>query len=178
MGKQFDELSKDLVRGMSRRRALWRFGAGVAGVVAARFGSELLSEAGSGSGSALAAQIFPIPRFCTTNSTNINGTFLDFSAADRGQRIIGTDGDDVIIGSRFNDQIDARGGNDCVFGGDGNDQILGGPGNDDVFGQRGNDQLIGDGGNDELDGGQGTDACAGDEGSDFAANCEQTTGVP
>ena len=33
MSKQFEELAKDLASGMSRRKAFWRFGAGIGAVV-------------------------------------------------------------------------------------------------------------------------------------------------
>lgn len=177
MGRQFDELSKDLARGVSRRRALRRFGASVLGVVAARVVPGPLLGAATDE-VAMAAPLFGRNSFCTVNSTMINGRFLDFSTATSGQQVVGTDHDDIIIGSRFGDQIDARGGDDCVLGGDGNDQIVGGPGNDELFGEDGDDQLVGRAGRDLMDGGDGTDACAGGPGGDFAVDCEQTQDVP
>ena len=35
MSRQIDELSKNLARGMSRRKALWRFGVGIGAILAA-----------------------------------------------------------------------------------------------------------------------------------------------
>lgn len=37
MSKQFEELSKNLASGMSRRQAFWRFGAGMCAIVAGMF---------------------------------------------------------------------------------------------------------------------------------------------
>src|SRR5438876_1187386 len=54
MDKQFDELSKSLAEGVSRREALKKFGIGLAGVVLAAMG--LRSRAWAGGGS------------CTTNA--------------------------------------------------------------------------------------------------------------
>ena len=73
-------------------------------------------------------------------------------------RIIGTDGNDTLIGwsakrtergqtdtdpwSGRDDLIDARGGDDSVDGGDGHDLILGGPGRDTLAGGRGADTIL------------------------------------
>lgn len=53
----------------------------------------------------------------------INGTFF-------GDRLIGTNGDDVIRGRGGNDFLDGRGGNDSLFGGIGDDILRGGRGDD------------------------------------------------
>ena len=91
--------------------------------------------------------------------------------------ILGTEGDDVLIGSSHSNVINALGGNDTVDGagsddfidggagadiirgGDGDDQIKGGEGADALYGDAGNDAfyvVAGEGG-DTIDGGGGFD---------------------
>jgi len=53
--------------------------------------------------------------------------------------IVGTEGNDLIIGSTGADTISALGGNDCVLGGSGDDQISGGDGTDICIGSSGTD---------------------------------------
>ena len=48
MGELFEELSKDLARGMSRRQALWRFTAGIAAAVGALFAGRPVKAQGRG----------------------------------------------------------------------------------------------------------------------------------
>lgn len=66
---------------------------------------------------------------------------------------IGTEDDDIIIGSFLNetifglkgdDKIQGNAGDDIVAGGDGNDVIEGGGGFDKLFGDDGNDVIISD----------------------------------
>jgi Ca2+-binding RTX toxin-like protein len=66
---------------------------------------------------------------------------------------IGTNNDDIIIGSFLNetilglngnDNIQGNGGRDIIFGGKGDDIISGGTGFDKLFGDDGNDVIIGD----------------------------------
>ena len=59
--------------------------------------------------------------------------------------IVGTSGNDLILGSPENDIIDGNGGDDCILSG---------------------------GGNDNLDGGDGTDICIGGPGEDGFTACE------
>jgi Ca2+-binding RTX toxin-like protein len=89
--------------------------------------------------------------------------------------IVGTPGPDVIAGGSGNDQIDAGAGDDVVCGESGNDQILTGNGNDRVDGGSGNDQidsgagddvLLGDSGNDQLLAGSGDDSITTGSGND------------
>ncbi len=82
-------------------------------------------------------------------------------------KIVGTNGDDIIFGDdglggilgkghdiieagKGNDIISGEAGNDIIFGGDGDDIIDGGPGNDVIDGGFGVDELIGGGGNDTF----------------------------
>lgn len=99
--------------------------------------------------------------------------------------IIGTAGDDNLLGTHCadticglagDDNIDAREGNDIIIGGAGDDHIIAGPGNDIVcagagddvvFAGAGNDIVFGGVGNDHLYGEDGDDTILGEEGDDF-----------
>jgi poly-gamma-glutamate synthesis protein (capsule biosynthesis protein) len=72
--------------------------------------------------------------------------------------LIGTPGDDVIVG---------RGGNDTIWGMGGRDLVCGGDGNDVVAGDGGDDFLDGGPGDDLVEGGIGADAVYGGDGDDF-----------
>lgn len=87
----------------------------------------------------------------------------------------GTNGNDIILGTRGNDTINAKGGNDIVCaqggndtidGGSGNDAIYAGNGNDVVNGGTGDDLLRGQNGNDVVNGGAGRDNVHGNNGND------------
>ena len=89
--------------------------------------------------------------------------------------ILGTDGDDVLVGTPGadcivgyggDDTLDGRGGNDALFGGDGDDTLTGGAGDDVLHGEDGADDLDGGNGNDELHGGPGNDTLGGGNGAD------------
>lgn len=56
--------------------------------------------------------------------------------------VVGTPGDDVIVGTDGPDRIDGAGGNDTICSLDHSDQIIGGPGNDRLFG--GDDEYLTD----------------------------------
>ncbi len=92
-----------------------------------------------------------------------------------------TQGDDQILGYRWNDVINGLGGNDSITGGPGDDLLRGGAGddrllgdgglaaadgNDTLEGGDGTDSLYGFGGDDTLDGGAGDDSLYGDAGQD------------
>jgi Ca2+-binding RTX toxin-like protein len=103
------------------------------------------------------------------------------------QNFLGTDGDDVIVGSQVedhiygldgNDVLSGRGaadwieggaGNDFITGGQGVDIVEGGTGNDSIFAGEGDDKtdiLYGDAGKDVIGGGEGADFVLGGTGSD------------
>ncbi len=82
-------------------------------------------------------------------------------------RLIGTNGADIISGLGGNDTLLGRGGNDALFGGSGNDTLWGGNGVDRLAGGSGNDKLNGGNGNDILNGGTGNDILAGGAGIDI-----------
>ena len=65
-----------------------------------------------------------------------------------GHVVLGTTGDDVLVGA-----ADSH-----LHGGDGNDVLVAGPGNNELFGDNGNDTLFSGPGNDLLDGGAGNNA--------------------
>ncbi|MFJ3484233.1 retention module-containing protein [Pseudomonas sp. NPDC090202] len=62
-----------------------------------------------------------------------------------GSTVLGTTGDDVLVGAA----------NSHLHGGDGNDVLVAGPGNNELYGDNGNDMLFSGPGNDLLDGGAG-----------------------
>lgn len=55
--------------------------------------------------------------------------------------LTGGEGNDVLIGTRYDDIIIARGGNDLLDGGAGNDRLETGQGNDTSYGRDGNDEV-------------------------------------
>lgn len=79
---------------------------------------------------------------------------------------VGTDGDDLILGSEVADVIVALAGNDVVHGDVGNDTICGGPGIDSLFGAKDSDTLLGEEGDDWLFGAVGDDDLRGGPGYD------------
>lgn len=90
--------------------------------------------------------------------------------------ILGTEGNDIIIGSAGNDTICGLGGddiirgnagNDWIDGGDGKDDIRGGIGNDQISGGNGADFIRGDRGQDTINGGAGADILSGGKGADL-----------
>lgn len=80
--------------------------------------------------------------------------------------LVGTPGRDVICGGPGNDRIYGQGGNDVLRGGPGNDKIYGRGGNDIIRGGSGNDRLYGDAGADRILGGPGSDRIEGGDGND------------
>lgn len=86
----------------------------------------------------------------------------------RGERLRGTNGNDLIIGFEGGDSIDGRNGDDCILGGPGGDALNGGNGNDVLFGEAGGDSLRGGNGADLLFGGDGSDGLYGGNGADTA----------
>ena len=85
------------------------------------------------------------------------------------EQIEGSDGDDLIIGSRRTDALHGSFGNDTILGMGGNDGLLGGVGRDLLRGGAGDDFL---GGSDSLDAvldpDNNIDTIFGDGGFDFA----------
>ena len=89
-----------------------------------------------------------------------DGVVIDEEALSwQGLFVVGTEGDDVLIGiDGFGDWLDADLGDDIVDGGSGNDNVFGGEGNDIVRGGAGGDDVETWGeGNNFLDAGPGDD---------------------
>ena len=80
--------------------------------------------------------------------------------------IIGTNGDDVLIGTDKVDVIMGLKGDDVIKGLKKGDHICGGPGRDVIYGNKGADHLLGNDGGDRIMGGGGDDFILGDKGSD------------
>jgi Ca2+-binding RTX toxin-like protein len=82
--------------------------------------------------------------------------------------IVGTNGNDHLVGTPERDRIRGLAGQDFLEGRAGNDILRGGPGDDALAGNREEDTLIGRAGDDDLWGGFGSDAMYGRSGEDKA----------
>ena len=102
------------------------------------------------------------------------------SCLGRTATIVGTDGDDILLGTVGKDVIQAGRGDDTVLGDRGGDVICGGPGTDFVRGGRNNDTVhggpgdgdraYGDLGDDQVNGGPGDgDEASGNLGIDLVS---------
>ena len=80
--------------------------------------------------------------------------------------IVGSDDDDILIGTTLSDLIFANGGDDIISGDKGNDCIIAGDGDDIIFGNQGNDNISGQDGNDIIKGQSGEDFIFGGLGLD------------
>lgn len=81
-------------------------------------------------------------------------------------RLVGTAGPDVLCGLEGNDRLDGRGGDDILCGGPGDDVLRGGEGDDVLDGGDDDDLLSGGSGDDTLLGGDGDDRLFGHRGDD------------
>jgi serralysin len=77
------------------------------------------------------------------------------------ETLMGTRGNDMLMGHAGDDTLMGLGGRDTLMGGWGTDQLMGGGGRDRLAGDEGDDQLIGGGGRDRLVGGAGNDLLTG-----------------
>ncbi|KRR18480.1 calcium-binding protein [Bradyrhizobium retamae] len=126
-----------------------------------------------GSASVLQTAYFSVveapPIIGTVGDDNLLGTncgeTIDGRAGD--DNIDARGGDDVIIGEAGDDHIIAGPGNDVVYAGAGNDVVFAGAGNDIVFGGAGNDHLYGEDGDDTIMGEDGDDFMSGGSGKDI-----------
>lgn len=105
----------------------------------------------------------------TSGDDNLLGTQCvdTINAGDGNDNIDAREGNDVIIGGAGNDHIVAGAGNDVVYAGAGNDVVFAGSGNDIVFGGAGNDRIYGEDGDDNLMGENGNDVLFGGAGNDI-----------
>lgn len=81
--------------------------------------------------------------------------------------LVGTTGNDLILGAGGTDVLDGRAGSDILFGEGMADRITGGPGNDILFGGNGADHLQGGADDDLLMGGADSDTLFGGLGNDI-----------
>jgi RTX calcium-binding nonapeptide repeat (4 copies)/Thrombospondin type 3 repeat len=89
-------------------------------------------------------------------------------------RLVGTPSSDKLRGRRGNDRLRGKPGADCVRGGRGKDGVNGGPGRDTITGGGGGDGLNArDGKRDVVRCGSGTDRARVDEKDVVAPSCEQ-----
>ena len=88
------------------------------------------------------------------------------TAAETGDVLQGTPGDDRLMGGAGDDCLFGEGGHDELSGEAGNDFLSGGFVRDLLVGGPGADRLGGDAGADRLDGGDGADQLAGNSGRD------------
>ena len=93
-------------------------------------------------------------------------------------RIVAGDGNDLVLDDQGNDVIEGGNGDDTLYagahddvvvGGTGNDTIFAGDGNDLLWGGAGADMLMAQAGNDIVFGGDGDDLLFGEDGSDVLA---------
>jgi Ca2+-binding RTX toxin-like protein len=99
----------------------------------------------------------------------------DSTCFGRPATIVGTDGDDEILGTAGPDVIVSLDGDDSIQAGPGADYVCAGPGRDDLVGGSGNDVLSGDTGPDGLVGNRGHDVGHGGGGDDHWGDSEPRT---
>lgn len=106
--------------------------------------------------------------FCSWFVPTVIGTDGDDEIVGTNKRdvIWGGDGADIITGLSGDDVICGGPGADIIAGGNGEDDVRGGQGPDQLNGGNGADELLGQGGNDQLDGGNGPDQLDGGLGDD------------
>jgi len=123
----------------------------------------------------------------TLTADNFVGDIPPDGSDGAGRVVLGTVGDDTLVGGYFDDELrgdagsdrlDGKGGDDTLDGGTGNDTLIGGFGNDSVIGgdgddwffsdnDLGDDTLIGGAGNDYFFDGNGVNVFEGGPGADF-----------
>lgn len=91
-----------------------------------------------------------------TSASNGGDAKSRLSGTGKGERIYGTQGDDVIRGEGGSDKLIARNGDDRVFGGGGHDKIRGGKGDDRLIAGKGGAVMYGGLGRDEFNMADGT----------------------
>ncbi|VVS97178.1 peroxidase family protein [Rhizobium sp. EC-SD404] len=125
-------------------------------------GSGSGSDAGNGSGSGTVTPPPPtpsVPPVVVIGGTNPG-------------EIIGTEGEDILVGRAVADTIIGLGGNDKISAGDGEDAIFGGDGNDIIHAHGNQDEVFGGSGNDQIDAGWGHDTVYGEDGDDILTGAE------
>ncbi|MGD9685492.1 MAG: putative Ig domain-containing protein [Desulfobacter sp.] len=114
----------------------------------------------------------------TATSESLVGTPGDDSliGSDLDSTILGLEGNDTLVGAGGHDDIDGGDGNDLLVGNGGYDALSGGSGDDTLKGGADADYLLGQDGNDILDGGAGRDYLEGGLGANTYL-FEQGTGL-
>lgn len=98
----------------------------------------------------------------TTEVVRIENPFGDLVETRIGfAGVVGTDGDDALLGNGLGGLVAGLGGHDTLTAGDGDDTVLGGSGNDLLLGGAGADRLLPGDGADTIDGGAGADIILG-----------------
>ena len=93
--------------------------------------------------------------------------------------LLGSVGNDTIVGTSIADVVDGLSGRDKLTGVDSDDVLCGRRGKDRLRGAKGADVLVGGPKNDKLVGGPGRDICIGGPGKkDKARRCEVTRSIP
>jgi Ca2+-binding RTX toxin-like protein len=93
------------------------------------------------------------------------------------ENVIGTPGNDTIIGFNSGGEIYDSSAANTFTGGGGNDLLVGLEGADHLLGGSGNDRLRGGAQKDRLVGGAGRDRCVGGPSKDKAKGCERKASV-
>ena len=111
----------------------------------------------------------PPPIVGTDGDDNLLGTSCGdvIDARDGHDNIDARQGNDVVLAGNGDDHVVAGDGNDLVQAGAGNDIVFAGAGNDIVFGGSGDDRLFGEAGDDTIFGEEGNDAISGGPGDDI-----------
>ncbi|NNE11440.1 MAG: hypothetical protein HKN41_04260 [Ilumatobacter sp.] len=130
----------------------------------------------------------PLPEICpgfALDSPELPPGLNLILGTDGDDELVGTNGNDLIVGLEGDDEIDGRGGDDVIIGCNGEDDIDGGSGDDFIFGDNpifgdleapggddeihagsGNDTVFGGPGDDDIEGGNGDDELFGQPGND------------
>ncbi len=104
----------------------------------------------------------------TGEDTMLGGDSADhFDGGSENDVLIGRGGDDSLEGSSGDDFILGGAGNDAIEGGEDNDTLNGNAGDDSIEAGSGNDVVVGQDGSDNLDGGDGNDTMDGGNGDDL-----------
>jgi Ca2+-binding RTX toxin-like protein len=93
------------------------------------------------------------------------------------ENVIGTPGNDTIIGFNSKGNIYDNSAANTFTGGGGNDLLVGLEGADRLLGGAGNDRLLGGGQKDKLVGAGGRDKCVGGPSKDRAKGCERKASI-
>ncbi len=114
----------------------------------------LFSLVAAACATAAAAPIEAAPDSCRGRAATLVGT-------DGNDVLVGTSGPDVVSAGAGDDVIRGLGGWDVICAGDGDDVVRGGSGRDTIEGGDGDDRLFGGGGADRILGGDGDDIVRG-----------------